>query len=183
MLDHFVAPFQISILLLKKKQLFLRWVEWRNCPLSLSCSVFLLSLSLALCSWSCRLPAPSAPSSLSELCRPQLPRTSRVSGATVGTFAKESLRCSIRLVLSRAKVRRQMGRHKVELKQIEDKSSHQVTFSNRRSGLFKKAHQLAILATLNSLWSSFRKLQALWIIQRQQGICVGSTSEGSLFLS
>lgn len=152
MLDHFVAPFQISILLLKKKQLFPTLGGMTELPsLYLSCSVFLLSLSLALCSWSCRLPAPSAPSSLSELCRPQLPRTSRVNGATVGTFAKESLRCSIRLVLSRAKVRRQMGRHKVELKQIEDKSSHQVTFSNRRSGLFKKDHQLAILATLNSL--------------------------------
>ncbi|KAL8161916.1 hypothetical protein V2J09_013405 [Rumex salicifolius] len=38
-----------------------------------------------------------------------------------------------------------MGRRKVEIKRIEDKSSRQVTFSKRRSGLIKKARELSIL--------------------------------------
>nr|KAJ0210080.1 hypothetical protein LSAT_V11C400197520 [Lactuca sativa] len=38
-----------------------------------------------------------------------------------------------------------MGRRKLEMKRIEDKSSRQVTFSKRRSGLNKKARQLSVL--------------------------------------
>ncbi|KAF8040918.1 hypothetical protein BT93_B2981 [Corymbia citriodora subsp. variegata] len=38
-----------------------------------------------------------------------------------------------------------MGRKKVVMKRIEDNSSRQVTFSKRRSGLIKKARELAIL--------------------------------------
>nr|XP_009795053.1 PREDICTED: agamous-like MADS-box protein AGL27 isoform X2 [Nicotiana sylvestris]XP_016435773.1 PREDICTED: agamous-like MADS-box protein AGL27 isoform X2 [Nicotiana tabacum] len=38
-----------------------------------------------------------------------------------------------------------MGRKKVEIKRIEDKSSRQVTFSKRRKGLLKKAKELSIL--------------------------------------
>ncbi|XWS22791.1 hypothetical protein CRYUN_Cryun29cG0066400 [Craigia yunnanensis] len=38
-----------------------------------------------------------------------------------------------------------MGRRKVEMKRIEDKSSRQVTFSKRRSGLIKKARELSVL--------------------------------------
>ncbi|KAJ1269324.1 hypothetical protein BS78_07G203100 [Paspalum vaginatum] len=43
-----------------------------------------------------------------------------------------------------------MGRNKkkrgrVELRRIEDRTSRQVRFSKRRSGLFKKAHQLSVL--------------------------------------
>ncbi|OMO85381.1 Transcription factor, MADS-box [Corchorus capsularis] len=38
-----------------------------------------------------------------------------------------------------------MGRGKVELKRIEDKSSRQVTFSKRKNGLIKKARELAVL--------------------------------------
>uniref|UniRef100_A0A7C8ZVJ8 MADS-box domain-containing protein n=1 Tax=Opuntia streptacantha TaxID=393608 RepID=A0A7C8ZVJ8_OPUST len=38
-----------------------------------------------------------------------------------------------------------MGRRKIEMKRIEDKSSRQVTFSKRRSGLVKKAKELSIL--------------------------------------
>jgi hypothetical protein len=42
-----------------------------------------------------------------------------------------------------------MGRGKVELKRIEDKSSRQVTFSKRRSGLMKKAQELSILCDVD----------------------------------
>jgi hypothetical protein len=38
-----------------------------------------------------------------------------------------------------------MGRRKVEIKRIENKSSRQVTFSKRRKGLIEKARQLSIL--------------------------------------
>ncbi|KAL8028601.1 hypothetical protein ABFS82_14G169100 [Erythranthe guttata] len=38
-----------------------------------------------------------------------------------------------------------MGRGKIEIKKIENANSRQVTFSKRRSGLFKKAHELAVL--------------------------------------
>ncbi|XVE85359.1 hypothetical protein DITRI_Ditri17bG0084600 [Diplodiscus trichospermus] len=38
-----------------------------------------------------------------------------------------------------------MGRRKVEMKRIENKSSRQVTFSKRRSGLIKKARELSVL--------------------------------------
>ncbi|KAI3445074.1 hypothetical protein Pfo_001739 [Paulownia fortunei] len=38
-----------------------------------------------------------------------------------------------------------MGRGKIEIKQIENANSRQVTFSKRRAGLFKKARELAIL--------------------------------------
>ncbi|KAM7275503.1 hypothetical protein ACFE04_017369 [Oxalis oulophora] len=38
-----------------------------------------------------------------------------------------------------------MGRRKVDMKLVEKLSSRQVTFSKRRSGVFKKANELAIL--------------------------------------
>jgi len=38
-----------------------------------------------------------------------------------------------------------MGRGKIEIKRIDNATSRQVTFSKRRSGLFKKAKELAIL--------------------------------------
>ncbi|XP_020270078.1 MADS-box protein AeAP3-2-like isoform X2 [Asparagus officinalis] len=38
-----------------------------------------------------------------------------------------------------------MGRGKIEIKKIENPTNRQVTFSKRRGGLLKKAHELAIL--------------------------------------
>ncbi|KAK6933921.1 Transcription factor, MADS-box [Dillenia turbinata] len=38
-----------------------------------------------------------------------------------------------------------MGRGKIEIKRIENANSRQVTFSKRRAGLLKKAHELAVL--------------------------------------
>ncbi|KAL0350759.1 UNVERIFIED_CONTAM: Agamous-like MADS-box protein FUL-L [Sesamum radiatum] len=38
-----------------------------------------------------------------------------------------------------------MGRGRVQLKRIENKISRQVTFSKRRSGLQKKAHEISVL--------------------------------------
>ncbi|KAL2478329.1 Agamous-like MADS-box protein AGL15 [Forsythia ovata] len=38
-----------------------------------------------------------------------------------------------------------MGRGKIEIKKIENSNSRQVTFSKRRQGLLKKAHELSVL--------------------------------------
>lgn len=38
-----------------------------------------------------------------------------------------------------------MGRGKVELKRIENKTNQQVTFAKRRNGLLKKAYELSVL--------------------------------------
>lgn len=46
---------------------------------------------------------------------------------------------------ARASSRSGMGRGKIEIKKIENPTSRQVTFSKRRGGLLKKAHELAVL--------------------------------------
>ncbi|CAL0319491.1 unnamed protein product [Lupinus luteus] len=38
-----------------------------------------------------------------------------------------------------------MGRRKIEIKMVKDLNTRQVTFSKRRSGLFKKANELSIM--------------------------------------
>ncbi|XP_057748100.1 agamous-like MADS-box protein AGL29 [Arachis stenosperma] len=38
-----------------------------------------------------------------------------------------------------------MGRRKIEIKMVKDTNTRQVTFSKRRTGLFKKANELSIL--------------------------------------
>ncbi|XP_013618046.1 PREDICTED: protein TRANSPARENT TESTA 16-like isoform X1 [Brassica oleracea var. oleracea] len=43
------------------------------------------------------------------------------------------------------KKRREMGRGKIEIKKIENRTARQVTFSKRRSGVIKKAHELSVL--------------------------------------
>ncbi|CAH1417001.1 unnamed protein product [Lactuca virosa] len=42
-----------------------------------------------------------------------------------------------------------MGRRKLEIKRIEDKSSRLVTFSKRRTGLIEKARQLSVLCDVD----------------------------------
>jgi len=39
----------------------------------------------------------------------------------------------------------QMGRGKIEIKLIENPTNRQVTYSKRRNGIFKKAHELSVL--------------------------------------
>lgn len=41
--------------------------------------------------------------------------------------------------------RNRMGRGRVQLKRIENNINRQVTFSKRRSGLLKKAHEISVL--------------------------------------
>ncbi|KAM7267164.1 hypothetical protein ACFE04_009330 [Oxalis oulophora] len=43
-----------------------------------------------------------------------------------------------------------MGRGKVEMKRIEDKTSRQVTFSKRRKGLMKKVNELSVLCDVEA---------------------------------
>ncbi|XP_042756786.1 MADS-box protein FLOWERING LOCUS C isoform X2 [Lactuca sativa] len=42
-----------------------------------------------------------------------------------------------------------MGRRKLEIKRIQDKSSRLVTFSKRRTGLFKKARHLSVICDVD----------------------------------
>ncbi|KAI7736157.1 hypothetical protein M8C21_009748 [Ambrosia artemisiifolia] len=42
-----------------------------------------------------------------------------------------------------------MGRGKVTLRRIENKINRQVTFSKRRSGLLKKAHEISVLCEVD----------------------------------
>ncbi|KAI6692205.1 hypothetical protein NL676_019915 [Syzygium grande] len=54
-----------------------------------------------------------------------------------------------------------MGRRKVEIRRIADKSSRQVTFSKRRGGLMKKARELSVLCDVDvalAVFSSRGKL-------------------------
>ncbi|KAL8200414.1 hypothetical protein R6Q57_011753 [Mikania cordata] len=38
-----------------------------------------------------------------------------------------------------------MGRGRIEIKKIENNTNRQVTYSKRRNGIFKKAHELTVL--------------------------------------
>ena len=38
-----------------------------------------------------------------------------------------------------------MGRGKIEIRKIENSTNRQVTYSKRRNGIFKKAHELSVL--------------------------------------
>ncbi len=56
-----------------------------------------------------------------------------------------------------------MGWGKIEIKRIENPTSKQVTFSNRHSGLLKKAHELVVLCDaevalviFSSTWKLFK---------------------------
>ncbi|EAY83215.1 hypothetical protein OsI_38424 [Oryza sativa Indica Group] len=42
-----------------------------------------------------------------------------------------------------------MGRGKVQVRRIENEVSRQVTFSKRRPGLLKKAHEIAVLCDVD----------------------------------
>ena len=78
-----------------------------------------------------------------------------------------------------------MGRGKIEIKRIDNATSRQVTFSKRRSGLFKKAKELAILCDAEvglivfsgtgrlydftntryrAFWSAFACLLDVWLL-------------------
>ncbi|MQM10832.1 hypothetical protein Taro_043731, partial [Colocasia esculenta] len=52
------------------------------------------------------------------------------------------------LILEGIRIRRrkcEMGRGKIQIKMIENSTNRQVTFSKRKAGLFKKAHELTVL--------------------------------------
>ncbi|KAD3640720.1 hypothetical protein E3N88_29943 [Mikania micrantha] len=42
-----------------------------------------------------------------------------------------------------------MGRGRIEIKKIENNTNRQVTYSKRRNGIFKKAHELTVLCDAN----------------------------------
>ncbi|KAJ0039698.1 hypothetical protein Pint_26665 [Pistacia integerrima] len=42
-----------------------------------------------------------------------------------------------------------MGKRKIEIKKIEDSTKFQITFSNKRDSLIKKAHEISILCDID----------------------------------
>ena len=68
-----------------------------------------------------------------------------------------------------------MGRGKVQLKRIENKINRQVTFSKRRSGLLKKAHEISVLCDAEValiIFSNRGKLYEFCSGQRYTHACV-----------
>ncbi|KAG4999826.1 hypothetical protein JHK87_020898 [Glycine soja] len=66
-----------------------------------------------------------------------------------------------------------MGKKKVEIKRIENKSTRQITFSKRRNGLMKKARELSILCDAKVallIFSSTGKLYELCNGDRHFGV-------------
>ncbi|XP_024017626.1 MADS-box protein FLOWERING LOCUS C-like isoform X1 [Morus notabilis] len=63
-----------------------------------------------------------------------------------------------------------MGRKKVELKRIEDKSSRQVTFSKRRNGLIKKARELSVLCDVDVALLVFSSRGKLYHFSRRNDL-------------
>ena len=45
--------------------------------------------------------------------------------------------------------KQKMGRRKIEIKLIENHTKRQVTYSKRRDGILKKAHELSVLCDAN----------------------------------
>ncbi|CAI9278175.1 unnamed protein product [Lactuca saligna] len=70
-----------------------------------------------------------------------------------------------------------MGRKKLEMKRIEDKSSRLVTFSKRRVGLIKKARHLSVLCDVDVAVIVFSARGKLY------ESCTGSTSRMEHILS
>ncbi|URE32188.1 SRF-type transcription factor (DNA-binding and dimerization domain) [Musa troglodytarum] len=67
-------------------------------------------------------------------------------------------------------------RGRVELRRIEDRTSRQVCFSKRRSGLFKKAYELSVLCDAEVallVFSPAGKLYEFSSVSRRQGAGTG----------
>ncbi|XP_047321827.1 MADS-box protein FLOWERING LOCUS C-like [Impatiens glandulifera] len=84
-----------------------------------------------------------------------------------------------------------MGRKKLEMKRIEDKSSRLVTFSKRRNGLIKKARELSVLCEADIALIIFSARGRLYefcncdsltqIIQRYKGLSEGKEKSADRF--
>lgn len=92
--------------------------------------------------------------------------------------------------------RKIMGRRKLEIKRIEDKSARQVTFSKRRNGLLKKAKELSVLCDLDigviiyscggklyQYCSSNNRLVILFVFVKLSVNCCGCCEFGVSFVS
>ncbi|KAL8137552.1 hypothetical protein V2J09_003553, partial [Rumex salicifolius] len=85
----------------------------------------------------------------------------------------------------------EMGRGRVQLKRIENKISRQVTFSKRRSGLLKKAHEISVLCDADVALIVFSNKGKLFefpasppssmdrILERYERYCQAETQPGA----
>lgn len=67
-----------------------------------------------------------------------------------------------------------MGRGKIEIKKIENPTSRQVTFSKRRGGLMKKAHELSVLCDAEIAVIIFSSTGKLFEFSSNGGYASGS---------
>lgn len=65
-----------------------------------------------------------------------------------------------------------MGRGKIVIRRIDNSTSRQVTFSKRRSGLFKKAKELAILCDAEVGLVVFSSTSRLYEYSSSRFVCV-----------
>jgi hypothetical protein len=78
-----------------------------------------------------------------------------------------------------------MGRGKVQLKRIENKINRQVTFSKRRNGLLKKAHEISVLCDAEVaviVFSPKGKLYEYATDSRYEPFCFLSVDTASFFI-
>ncbi|KAG8377867.1 hypothetical protein BUALT_Bualt08G0078100 [Buddleja alternifolia] len=52
-----------------------------------------------------------------------------------------------------------MARGKIQIRRIENQTNRQVTYSKRRNGLFKKAHELTVLCDAKKMQEHLKKLK------------------------
>jgi hypothetical protein len=82
------------------------------------------------------------PPTLALLCKTRTASTQSINPVNYNKHTQKERAPSICLCLCLCRI---MGRGRVQLKRIENKINRQVTFSKRRSGLLKKAHEISVL--------------------------------------
>jgi MADS-box transcription factor len=75
-----------------------------------------------------------------------------------------------------------MGRGPVQLRRIENKINRQVTFSKRRSGLLKKAHEISVLCDAEVALIVFSTKGKLYEYSSQDRLSIITRSFFFLFL-
>ncbi|XP_068667691.1 agamous-like MADS-box protein AGL61 [Aristolochia californica] len=63
-----------------------------------------------------------------------------------------------------------MGKRKLEMKKIENRQALQVTFSNRKKGLFKKADQLSLLTGASVLVVAFSPANKPFVFGNEEAV-------------
>jgi len=76
-----------------------------------------------------------------------------------------------------------MGRGRIEIKKIDDVTSRQVTFSKRKSGIFKKAHELSVLCDAEVAVLIFSNTGRLYEFASSRYVNVDNKMKSFLYVS